>query len=99
MANTNIENTLRRLDDAAMAASLELDKAMHAAGHLCDFFDLRDEELAPTNGMGSAVLSNYKGAALDGDIVHDYIVLARNQIKDLRSALEDLYNLQAGKTN
>lgn len=91
------ENTLRRLDDAALSASLELEKAMHIAGNLVDYFDLRDEA-ALTSGMAQAIVTNYKDAGIDSDIVHDYLIQANKHLKELRSALDDLFNQQEART-
>lgn len=87
-----LDALLRRLDDSALSAQIELKKAMHASGNLADFFDLRDDQsLSP--GMQTAIVSSYKDAAIDSDIAHDYMIQTSNHIKALRSALEELFQL------
>lgn len=76
------DDILRRLEDSSVAAQLELEKAMHVAGSLADFFDLRDE--AQSNYCTQkTIVCGYKSAAIDNDIVQDYISRASQQVQDI----------------
>lgn len=67
-----------------------LDKAWHISnGMMEDFFDLRDEKQLSDNDI-CVLKCGYHGAALEHDIVHDYISTAQEHLLEAQELLEQL---------
>lgn len=63
-----------------------LEKAWHVSNQTEDYFDLRDQ-----NGLSDTevqvVLLGYAGAALEHEMVHDYLTLALRRARELEERL------------
>ena len=69
---------------------LELREALEKAWHVSnlgeDYFDLRDQK-GFTDTEAQVVLLGYAGAALEHEMVHDYLTLALHRARALEAAL------------
>lgn len=82
MANKDI---LNQLDDAAFLALSSLEKAQHTGANLMEYFDCRD------NPDEKLVITGFKGAALDHDIIQDYVSQAFQQVQTIVDLVKVLH--------
>lgn len=64
-----------------------LEKAWHVSNLAEDYFDLRDRAKFSDTEV-QVVLLGYAGAALEHEMVHDYITNALNKARELEASLQ-----------
>jgi hypothetical protein len=74
-----LERTVHELRQA-------LEKAWHVSNQTEDYFDLRDQN-GFTDPEVEVVLLGYAGAALEHEMVHDYLTLALHRARELEAWL------------
>lgn len=82
--------TLVELDTELSAACGEAKKAWHVSNGMIEFFDLRDEEQLSEDEIFN-LKYGYHGAALDHDILHDYIVSTQRLLEESKKLLGQLW--------
>ena len=63
-----------------------LEKAWHVSNQTEDYFDLRDQN-GFSDTEAQVVLLGYAGAALEHEMVHDYLTLALRRVRELEERL------------
>jgi hypothetical protein len=76
----------RVLERGVLELREALEKAWHVSNLGEDYFDLRDQN-GLTDTEAQVVLLGYAGAALEHEVVHDYLTQALRRARALEAAL------------
>lgn len=91
--NVEMKKVLQELDTSCFETLLELHKAKHMSERVLDFFDQRDpEKLSDIEKL--EILKTMPAAAIDHDIVHDYLLRSISTMQKLSTQLDMLWSQQ-----
>ena len=74
------------LDRGVLELREALEKAWHVSNLGEDYFDLRDRK-GFTDAEAEVILLGYAGAALEHEVVHDYLTEALRRVRSLEAVL------------